>query len=396
MSISKILFSLIFSAALVASYPVSARTFDRSQLDGSNASQLDGRNAPASAQEAKIRRLAKRTIKHYRKMAKKLMSEVNSDFKSATSTSYAKDYFKELSEANVSVKDAADLTFQAYDLAANSGLLELGEVQDKVEAVRLSMSNAEDLAEVSEEGDALDVATLRCSQNTEDGALSLISQYLNQAHVKSYKAAKKEVCSVVLVLADLRYKRQQYEALKTDGYPLFYKHKKDKKNFSGYERTVQYKVDLRFYPGDQDVLNGDFEHGNFEFIHAFKWSDNNWGDNNLKEAFADDSKDDLICLPFIKISNNAKADLCFQVTSVTSSEAKVYTKAKFKYKDDKKSIAIGTITIPAPFGYLADLSDMKEDKMQDLEENIKDKISGFLPIDQEMLEALQSLAESQS
>lgn len=389
LSIRSVLLSCILVAPFFLSPNVHSKTLNKSNVDGSN--------APSSAEEAKAKRLAIRALKHYRKMTKKLLSDVSKEFKSATSSSYSKNYFKELSDTNISAKDAADMAFSAYDLASNAGILDLDTIQQEVSMVKQTMKYAEDLIKVKEDGgDALDVAALRCSQGDEDSLADLIAANLDSYHVKTYQAAKKELCTVVLVLADLRYKREQYEALKEDGYPLFYKHKKDKKNFSGYERTVQYKVDLRFYPGDQDILHGDFEHGNFEFIHAFKWSDNDWGDNNLKEAFADDSKDDLICLPFIKISNNAEADLCFQVKSITSSEVKVYTKAKFKYKDDKKSIEIGTVTVPAPFGYLADLSDMKEDKMQDLESKIQDLITGFLPIDTDTVEALQNLADKSS
>ena len=409
MSIRSVLLSCAVVVPLILSPNVHSRTLDGSKLDGSKASELSGSkaselsgsNAPSSAEEAKARRLAKRALKHYRKKTKKLMADVAKNFKSATSSGYVKDYLKEMSEENVSAKDAAYLTIKAYNLAGNAGLFDYDNLQDEVSAIKLTMENAEDLAETNEDGDALDIATLRCSQNTEDAALGMLSYHLDDAYVASYKAAKKELCSVVMILADLRYKRQQYEAIKENGYQIFNYHKKDKKTFTDswggkYERTVQYKVDLRFYPGDQDVLHGDFEHGNFEFIHAFKWSDNDWGGNNLKEAFADDSKDDLICLPFIKISNNADADLCFQVTSITNSEIKVYTKAKFKFKGDKKSIEIGTLTVPAPFGYLADVSDMKEDKMQDLEEKIQDLLSDFLPVDGDFIEVLQTITPSGS
>jgi hypothetical protein len=363
--------------------------------DGSNSGELTSEQITKAAKAA-ARRVAKKELRDYRQKAKSLLAGVTKAMHSvtdATNANYSKNYFKSLSNINVSAKDTAEMSFAAYDLASNAGILDLDEIQQEVAMVRKSMENAEELITTKEEGgDALDIAALRCSQTSgEDAVSDLIATYLDKNHVKTYQAAKREVCTVVLTLADLRYKREQYEALKENGYPLFYKHKKDKKSFSGYERTVQYKVDLRFYPGDQDFLAGDFEHGNFEFIHAFKWSDNDWGDNNLREAFADDSKDDLICLPFIKISNNAEADLCFQVKSVTSTEVKVYTKAKFKYKDDKKSIEIGTVTVPAPFGYMADLSDMKESAMQNLESTVKSKIEAFLPVDNDLLTALQEI-----
>ncbi|WP_372501737.1 hypothetical protein P7L66_26465 [Tistrella mobilis] len=72
-----------------------------------------------------------------------------------------------------------------------------------------------------------------------------------------------------------------------------------------------------------------------------------------------------------------EATLCVKVEAASADKLKVGAKAKFKYKGDTKEVGFGTQTIPAPFGYLADLSDMKEKKMQDLQSKVVHRVASL-------------------
>lgn len=206
---------------------------------------------------------------------------------------------------------------------------------------------------------------------------------------------QKKACKVVQVLADLQNKYEQLQELRETGYPLFYLHSKDKKDFNGKERTVQFKVDLRMYPEypddamgvdgeDQELLLGQIEGIRLSYNTYFKWSDNNWRTINLYQFLMDDEDNGMVCVDLIKISDKAKAALCAEIQNIDTKkeELKLATAAQFKFNDKKRTLDLPTVTIPLPFGYLADVSDMKEKAMQNLKseiaESLEDVITDFV------------------
>lgn len=332
--------------------------------------------------------------------------QVHKDHESATSSNYSKSYFEKLQGYNKNATEAYELINKAYDLTGyTKPFSSYDNIQKSVpKEVTVTMGNAVKLAQAAldEDNTKLDLAELRCDQSTEDSALAAWLDQADDKTASTWKTTKKTACQLVQVLADLQDKRDKLNQIREEGYPLFYLHEKNKVKFAGKERTIQLKVDLRLQPeypeepyndeapniNGQPILLGQLEDISLSYNSWYKFSDNSWTDLKLIAALIDDTKnDDSVCLkPDIKITSSVKARLCVNVSSVSADKLKVYVKARFHYNSDWKQVELGTVTVPAPFGYLADLSDMKEEKMEDMKSKVADRIASLIPAVEEVKE----------
>jgi hypothetical protein len=341
-------------------------------------------------------------LQAFKEAAANADTSIRDGFEDATSTNYRDALFDSLDDMNEGASQAYDLVSEYYDIEENVTEFALGEMQNSLPpVVTLTMENAVDLAQTAadEESTNLELAELRCSQDFEDAALGVALDSLADPDTKAnFYSAHKKVCKLVQVLGMLQKKHEQLEEIRETGYPLFYLHKKDKKTFADtYKRTVQFKVDLRMYPEypddlmgqdgeDQEFLLGQIEGIRLSYNTYFKWSDNDWGTINLYQFLLSDMDEDYFCVDLIKISNNAKAALCVGIADIDTDDeiVKLKLQAQFKFEGDKKSISIGTVEVPMPFGYLADVSDMKESAMQNVKKTIGEELMTAV---EEMVEA---------
>lgn len=341
--------------------------------------------------------------------AGKTEKTVKDDHAKTTSSDYSKDYFKKFEDLNKNAKEASQLVNKAFDIAGYTKPLSLGKWQDKMPPeVTITMNNAVELAQAAldEEKTKLDVAELRCGQNTEDAALGAYLDQASDSLVSQYKTTKKSACKIVHILADLQDKREKLNDFRKNGYPLFFLHVSDKKGFAGKERTVQLKVDLRMYPeypskpvnstklNGQPILLGTLEGIDLSYNSWFKFSDNNWTSLNLFQYIVDDTDQGEVCPTKIKVSGSVQAKLCVSVEDIEVDKIRVKVRGKFNYNNDWKAVSLGTHTIPAPFGYLADLSDMKEKKMQDLKKRLTDRLASLLGEHAEIIRKAQEWKEA--
>jgi hypothetical protein len=332
-------------------------------------------------------------ISDFQKSTEKTSDQVEDDYASASSRSFAQKIFDKFDELNSKAQEASDLVNTTYDLSKNTKLMKEGDIQKSLPPkVTITMSNANELAQAAldDENTKLDIADLRCDQSTEDAALGAFLAQADQNTVSTYNSTKKTACKIVHILADLQDKRQKLNEIRENGYPLFYLHAKEKKSYDGHSRTIQLKVDLRLYPeypddaGENDnnptqqpILLGDIEKINLSYNSYFKWSDNNWTKLNLFQKLTEEHEQSEFCWGKIKITSSVKARLCSRVENISDTSIKVKSRAKFKYNGDEHGVSLGSVTVPAPFGYLADVSDMKESKMEDLRGKVSKKISSL-------------------
>ncbi|WP_296714691.1 hypothetical protein [Tistrella sp.] len=334
-------------------------------------------------------------IAEMRQIAQSVPPGTQSDYAAATSKDYAEGVFSAFDALNKKVTETSKLVGQGYNLAGYTAVFKEGQIQTKMPpVVTNTMSNAEALAQAAADDDKtkLDILSLRCSQSTEQTALAAYLAQADSGTASAYKTAKFDACKAIHILADLQDKRQKLNDIRENGYPLFYLHAKEKKKFAGYSRTFQLKVDLRMFPvypdkamkvdgKDQPVLLGQIQGIDLSYNSYFKWSDDNWSPLNLYQyVISDTRKDDYTCAPYFHLSGHVETTLCVKVESASADKLKVGAKAKFKYKGDTKEVSLGTQTVPAPFGYLADLSDMKEKKMQDLQSKVVDRIASVFNV----------------
>ena len=321
-----------------------------------------------------------------------MSGKFQSDHASATSKDYSSKYFTTFEDLNKKATQASELVNSTYDLNGFTKVLAEGQKQTKLPPkVTNTMGNAVELAQaaMNEDNTKLDLAQLRCDQSTEDTALSAYLAQADSNTNSTYKTAKKNTCKAVHILADLQDKREKLNDIRKNGYPLFFLHKKDKKSYDGKSRTIQFKVDLRLYPeypdnaGNNDnptgqpILLGKVEKINLSYNSYFKWSDNNWTTLNLYQKLTDEHQQSEFCWAKLNITSSVKAQLCSRVENIKTDSLTVKSRAKFHYSGEDSAVSLGSVTVPAPFGYLADVSDMKEKKMQDLTSNLVDRIASL-------------------
>lgn len=343
----------------------------------------------------------KAKVDAFSKTVSSLDKSFRDDHAKTTSSSYSSSYFSNFDNLNKNAKEAHQLITTAYDISGQTTPLALGQMQKALpKTVTHTMANAVELAQAAmdEENTKLDLAMMRCAQSTEDTALAAYLEQAGSSATSNYKSTKRTACKMVQILADLQDKRDKLNDFRENGYPLFFLHEKDKKGFNGKERTVQLKVDLRMYPeypakpvndtkiNGQPVLLGQLKGIDLSYNSWFKFSDNNWTSLNLFQYIIDDTSGGEHCPVKIPITGSVKAKLCISDLQVYTDKIKVKVGAKFNYNSDWKYISFGTQTVPAPFGYLADLSDMKESKMQQLKSRLSDKVISLLGDYGEMIE----------
>lgn len=331
-------------------------------------------------------------------------SNVRNDFKSTTGSSYTDFYFDHFESVNGTGDDTTKFITKAYDLTKFAGELPEGQVQKSMPpSVSISMGNAMELAEAAADdaNTKLDLAELRCDQNTEEAALSAALDQLDSGTVDKFRKAKKTACKLVHFAADLQDKKEQLDKIRTEGYPLFHLKAKDKKDFGGKERTIQIRADLRLYPeypgdaADQKFLFGQIEGLNLSYNSYFKWSDDNWEPLNIYQYLISDSDgEDEVCYPKIDLTSSVTVATCVQVKDITSSSIKLKVRGKYWYNGDSGTVSLGEQTIPAPFGYLQDVSNMKDKKMEDLQAKLVNRISSAMGQYGGMIEQAQEWKEA--
>lgn len=340
----------------------------------------------------------KAAIEAFASKASSEESNVEKDFKSATGSDYTKFYFDHFINVNGSGDDTTRFITKAYDLTKFSGALPENTLQTQMPpSVSISMSNAMELAEAAadEDNTKLDLAELRCDQNTEDAALSAALDQLDGSTVDKFRKAKKTACKLVHFAADLQDKKRQLDKIRTEGYPLFHIHKKDKKNFAGKERTIQLRADLRLYPEypgaeDNPVKFGDIRGLRLSYNSYFKWSDDNWQPLNIYQYLVSESDEkDEVCYPQIKLTSSVKVATCVRIADITASQIKLKVRGKYWYNGDSGAVSLGDRTIPAPFGYLQDVSNMKDKKMEDLKDKLVGRIASTMGKYGDMIEKAQ-------
>ena len=345
----------------------------------------------------------KAAIEAFASKASSEESNVEKDFKSVTGSDYTKFYFDHFINVNGTGDDTTKFITKAYDLTKFAGALPENTLQTKMPpSVSISMSNAMELAEAAadEDNTKLDLAELRCNQNTEDAALSAALDQLGSSTVDKFRKAKKTACKLVHFAADLQDKKRQLDKIRTEGYPLFHLKAKDKKGFNGKERTIQLRADLRLYPEypgaeDNPVKFGDIRGLRLSYNSYFKWSDNNWEPLNIYQYLVSESDEkDEVCYPKIKLSSSVQVATCVRIADITASQIKLKVRGKYWYNGDSSAVSLGDRTIPAPFGYLQDVSNMKDKKMEDLKEKLVGRLASTMGKYGDMIEKAQEWKEA--
>ena len=251
---------------------------------------------------------------------------------------------------------------------------------------------------------ALDVANLRCSEQVPSAIATLIGTVVGlegQFNTDEFEEKRATVCQAIQKIYNLKYKLQQLEEIREDGYSLLYKYDKKRIKKKGRKRTVQHSIDLRYYPNIQESYNTGDISPEFSLDNEnsyFKWSDNNpvYLADILNSSNTQD-EGDAACSDnkpyWFKLANRLKFRL--KMSSVTESNVTLTACLRVSWRGNHNR-ELATVTIPAPFGYLDELTEMKDAAVQNAMNSLQNQIADMLGINDKLDDIANQAAAAQA
>ena len=251
---------------------------------------------------------------------------------------------------------------------------------------------------------ALDVANLRCSEQVPSAIATLIGTVVGlegQFNTDEFEEKRATVCQAIQKIYNLKYKLQQLEEIREDGYSLLYKYDKKRIKKKGRKRTVQHSIDLRYYPDIQESYNTGDISPEFSLDNEnsyFKWSHNDpvYLADILNSSNTQD-EGDAACSDnkpyWFKLANRLKFRL--KMSSVTESNVTLTACLRVSWRGNHNR-ELATVTIPAPFGYLDDLTEMKDAAVQNAMNSLQNQIADMLGINDKLDDIANQAAAAQA
>jgi hypothetical protein len=251
------------------------------------------------------------------------------------------------------------------------------DISVKVDKAKGTIAQAKEKVIDFKNADAIAKINMRC-----DSPLTVMKAAAAklQIDISKFLHTRQKVCQLAVYAAKLQQMYDHYQEIKTDGLQLVDKYKKEKKSFPmGKHRTFQSWVDVRYMVDTKTIQYGAW----------FQFSDENKMQlippPNLGLNSNDAKKG--ICIPFVR-----HAKFCFKVKSATPTSATIDLWCKVHAYGEDKDIGFGAVVIPAPFGYLDQLTQMKEKAKQNAVDEVKKRLVNLINIDAETQQKIQTLA----
>tara|TARA_B110000977_G_scaffold94712_1_gene125199 strand:- start:2599 stop:3930 length:1332 start_codon:yes stop_codon:yes gene_type:complete len=247
-------------------------------------------------------------------------------------------------------------------------------------AIRKKDEFVSSVSDMSQAEKALNVAYLRCSQD--DGNVHY-RQFTQKQKIK-YTEAKAQICTGIQKLYEIKQKVDQLRSIRENGLSLKYNEDKMKIEFvAGIKRTLRKSIDIRWYPD----IQGAYEEGKFQFNVSLD-NDRSWiqfsdGERMLLADILNQEPDETsLChekgLLWFKLSKEVQ--LRVAIKDVTADNAIIGSCVKMKILGKIKDYSFPDVNIPAPYGYLAELTEMKDNAIQNATDELASAILSMLPI----------------
>lgn len=235
----------------------------------------------------------------------------------------------------------------------------------------------------------------QCKSGTEsEGVFQLIATAAGADQAGTFKQARADFCKAVAVYLQLKEMQAQYQFYEANGYTIIQRSKSDRLSVSvgasTFRRTVQAQMRLAWYPNAQATYNDGLSlQDRLSFSADWKWSDDPWQQlgSQLKALAESTGGGDKICIP---VSDVIK--LCFNTSDVTLESVKVHLWVKAHFKAHDRSMDLGTYTVPAPFGYLDQVAQMKDNWVQDMVSKLESNIASMLHVDPQIVQTAAQLS----
>lgn len=237
------------------------------------------------------------------------------------------------------------------------------------------------------------IAASRCgsdrAQTTNDEVMKFSKVLGAKFNADQYKQQKANFCQLVQVVAQMKTRYEAYQYFKQNGIKLAGKSKSEKLGFKNRTRHVGVGFTLMYYPDLMDTAqNGLSVEDRFQYNSYIKWSDDNPTNLNIVKRIRESqgNNEDMLCLPVI--SN--WGFLCVRINDVKTSSINMSVWAKVRRYDRSKTVSLGSFDVPAPFGYLDELSQMKDKAKQDMYNKVTTQLTNYLNVNTQMIQTLET------
>ncbi len=220
--------------------------------------------------------------------------------------------------------------------------------------------------------DAYTKVSMRCASDLRGLKAAAKKAKLN---ITNYLEKREQACQMAVFVAKLRKMYADWQVMKVEGFPLVQQYKKQTLKFQKRKRTTQLWADVRYMP----------EAKNLEYGVWFQWSDEK--KNQLFPIPKSGPNKEGKCIPL-----SGRTNFCFKILDANTTSIKIDLWASVRYNKRTKNIGFGAQTIPAPFGYINQLEQMKENKKQQAVEKLTQKLAEIAGVNQQTINFIQTAA----
>lgn len=211
-----------------------------------------------------------------------------------------------------------------------------------------------------------------------------------------FNDVRNKFCKLVNAAAELKHRYDKYQSIKANGITLAKRSRSDKHDFKGRHRTFGVGMDLVYKPDVANTVeNGLHIDEVLNYNSWIKWSDDNPTNLNIIKKIREmnnngASKCDGIAFHVID-GKEVDGWLYLNVVNVSSSKITIQNCAKVDYNKTHKTHSFPELTVDAPFGYLYEVEQMKDNSKAKMKDTIKNKVVSMIGINEQMITLLQKI-----
>lgn len=248
--------------------------------------------------------------------------------------------------------------------------------------------------------DVLDFATKRCGGPALGSKLDALNTRFQLGMptdiAPRFESVRTQVCQIIQVAANFKIRYEKFQSIQENGIQLAQRQMLREFKFDGMTRTVQGGFTLVWFPNVANMVLGEDQQldVNIQFNNWMKFSDNGKKDLNLLERLSD-MKDRPRCKGLPIPVEAPTMVLKVSVLEATATKATIDACMDFHFFGTTNTMNLGSVTVPAPFGYLGELESMKDGAKQEMANKIVAQIAGMFSSEQlGKINKLYSLIES--
>lgn len=212
-----------------------------------------------------------------------------------------------------------------------------------------------------------------------------------------FNSMRDKFCKLVSAAAQMKHRYDKYQSIKENGIVLAKRSRSQKHDFKGRKRTFGGGMELLYKPDIAGTLKeGIHPDETLVYNSWIKWSDDKPTPLNIIKRIREmRNSEATVCEGFgFHIINGKEVDgyLYLDVVNVSSTKVTIQNCVKVHYNKTNKGHAFPPITMEAPFGYLYELEQMKDNAKTKLKDKVMDKVTSMIGANKQMIDLLKKLS----